>query len=692
MPKAVKILLIVFAVLLVTGGAAAFYLYGYHFPYENAASGMPEETDIVFRQQEDGSVVISWPKAKRADKYLFELLRKTDQLPPGGETGPVYETVYSRYIDEGTEHTMEYLPDDEELTLRIQTVVYYSFPFDEEPRMRLGERAMQVTGTFAAPAISQLTWEADAATKQLRIRFSMPENGTAGLYHLDGDVPVRMKQLTEGNFVMEFGDGKNFPMPPFDKTHTFALDLVCRYEGYTFYGIITDSFSVVREDLLGTELELTTEDLGNNQFRFSWNETKGEHYEFQLYNPSRKSWNTVLTVPRDGERVFTTEHLDRYSTFTYRVIALGGQTLPDSEYSATPDESTVQTHASVVYSMIWPIQKLNIYSDTAKTQVVGTAPAAECYCVLDYRDGMFKIRYDKKAYGYIDANYCMINLPDMIGDLCLYDITNSYASIYMAHEYEIPTITGQITIGYEKVMINEGNYLVPLLFPTAHKLEKAAFAAVEKGFKLKIYDSFRPQKATRMLYDTTESYANSPIPEVQYTDKVLTDMPVLEEGQQLTYLQLMTDNNRYTLNYFLAKGGSRHNQGIALDLTMVNIKTGEEVLMQTSIHDLTWYSERKRNNYDANRLSKFMTDAGFGTLTSEWWHFQDNEAKDSLKPAYLGEGVDPGRWARDDTGWRYYLDNGKRYYYCTKKIDGVTYIFDQQGYIVDELGNRLQDV
>ena len=76
-----------------------------------------------------------------------------------------------------------------------------------------------------------------------------------------------------------------------------------------------------------------------------------------------------------------------------------------------------------------------------------------------------------------------------------------------------------------------------------------------------------------------------------------------------------------------------------------------------------------------------MTGAGFGGLTSEWWHFQDNEAVAAHSPANRWAGVTPEGWRRDDTGWRYRLPDGA---YCAsteKNIDGSVCRFDENGYL-----------
>jgi len=141
---------------------------------------------------------------------------------------------------------------------------------------------------------------------------------------------------------------------------------------------------------------------------------------------------------------------------------------------------------------------------------------------------------------------------------------------------------------------------------------------------------------------------------------------------------------RYTFKYLLDKGGSMHNLGLALDLTMVDLSTGEEVKMQTSMHDLSCYSVIYKNNTAAKKLDEIMKAAGFGGLVSEWWHFQDNEARKAIDPPALWSGVNAGSWMADDHGWRFRDSQGV---YCkdgTFTIDGTEYAFDAEGYVITQ--------
>ena len=204
---------------------------------------------------------------------------------------------------------------------------------------------------------------------------------------------------------------------------------------------------------------------------------------------------------------------------------------------------------------------------------------------------------------------------------------------------------------------------------TAKRLAEAARGALEKGYRLKIYDAFRPQVATQEIYELTNSILDTPIPELPFTDKKTIEelnLPVpkkqidpvtgLEVDIPLTYREVMIVPP-YTLDYFVAEGTSKHNYGIALDLTIEKLSNGEELEMQTSIHDLSHYSARDKNNKTANTLSSIMKKAGFTTLVSEWWHFNDLDSKKNFPIKPLKKGVSAKCWMVDDTGVRGKITN-----------------------------------
>lgn len=86
----------------------------------------------------------------------------------------------------------------------------------------------------------------------------------------------------------------------------------------------------------------------------------------------------------------------------------------------------------------------------------------------------------------------------------------------------------------------------------------------------------------------------------------------------------LVHDERYTADP--AKGSS-HNRGAAVDVTLVKISTGQELVMPTGFDD---FSEKAHHTYTNlpkevvdNRalLKTTMEKFGFVSLRTEWWHY-----------------------------------------------------------------------
>ena len=394
------------------------------------------------------------------------------------------------------------------------------------------------------------------------------------------------------------------------------------------------------------------------------------------------------------------------------VLVISGDEEEEDKLERVEELETVSPEGA----RIWPLKDLTLYgkapnegnplesaTDEAKSQAkqleIGSIPKGTPLTVEKQEGTFFFVSYNNQG-GFIDCRYCLINLPDYLGDNLEYNITNSYSSIFMAHDYSIYGITGTVLPGYEEVNLGNGEYLVPFLYPCANKLYPIALKVKEDGYKLRIYEAFRPHETTRFIYDTTESYLNKAVPlkdeegneifemdeltgepifgaverapygSVVYFDGslVLPDMTqvappgtvtqyppgsvVIEDGIVVdatgnilgtleissgeTYANVIT-GGRYSLGAFLARQASAHNRGIALDLTLCDMRTGEDLQMQTAMHDLSYHSVIANNNENANLLAKYMKEGGFNDLTSEWWHFQDDATRNELNINFLLE-------------------------------------------------------
>ena len=125
--------------------------------------------------------------------------------------------------------------------------------------------------------------------------------------------------------------------------------------------------------------------------------------------------------------------------------------------------------------------------------------------------------------------------------------------------------------------------------PAAEALARVQRALREKGYGLVVFDGYRPWRVTKVFWDLTPAE----------TKRFVADP---------------------------AKG-SKHNRGCAVDLSLVDVKTGKEVEMPGAYDEM---SERSYPTYEggipAQRearelLRAAMEQEGFFVYSHEWWHF-----------------------------------------------------------------------
>lgn len=377
-------------------------------------------------------------------------------------------------------------------------------------------------------------------------------------------------------------------------------------------------------------LSLSGELYKDNYLRLRWEAENSEGVEICAAESPAAGFSYLASAEAGDTSILV--HLKPGREYKVRVACL------DKEGKACSDMVlSVRTEVSVLGASFWPNRKLPVFDGPYSEREIGEVCPGERLIVLsEYVDsGRFKIRLENDELGYVDSDYCMVNLPDYLGDLCSYDIKNSYCSAFTIHEFEIPGVSGEIIPGYESVRQSDGCFLVPLLYPSAVKLASAANMAESKGYRLKIYDAYRPRCATYYLYESAKAVLNDPVPEESFTGR---PAGVLKENGEKTLKNFLVAKG-WKLGSFLAKNGSTHNMGTALDLTLEYARSGSEIAASTLMHDLSIYSTVKNGNDISKQLYEIMTSCGFVSIQSEWWHFQDSEIMKGLNLAFCDSPV-----------------------------------------------------
>lgn len=748
-----------------------------------------------------------------------DLMTLTWAAPTNADALRIYEwqadekkyVLYGEYTENSA--VLSGVRDGEALELKFQAVRYATNLLGQAcESLSKSEEATVIPVELDRPVLQK---KPKPEEKGMALTWTADERNNYEFYLLDEQGEWQLFAEAQG------GSLELTLMPERGKPVSIAAQAVREGDGCIYYGSMSEAVEVDREEFLGTDPELTWESDEENHYTLRWEETKGAWCELQQWSDKEDDWITLTSSDWSGELAYETGRMPSSRELRFRVIALDGeQQRENGEYAAGPSEVTFRTETSAMYCTVWPVIALDLLEDAQSETALDSVPAGEALCVLGEENDRFYVRYHG-TYGYVDARYCMIDLPEYLGDLCEYNITNSYDSIFRVHEYDIPEITGTVIRGYEAVCLENDDLLVPFLYPCAKRLEEAAQNVQEDGYCLRIYDAFRPNEATRYLYDTVSALLNTHVPaedeeegkenagsaqnieeeeslsryekavrakrekaerEKQKQEEAGTpqnaaggmtgDLPVdgyadeaasgpeegleagMEEGlpegmedawlaalaaglaqakeagiiqeaqdgeetqtegisledflmsltpEQLeifaaggyvpgmeniileepgpTYQDVMT-NGTFKLSAFLAAVTSAHNRGIALDLTLVDKETDEALPMQSEMHDLSWNSILSLNNENADLLSDYMLGVGFRGLTSEWWHFQDDETREALElNSYLAKGVSVTGWKKDDHGWRYQQEDGSFLKNTTATVEGESCTFDENGYV-----------
>ena len=149
-------------------------------------------------------------------------------------------------------------------------------------------------------------------------------------------------------------------------------------------------------------------------------------------------------------------------------------------------------------------------------------------------------------------------------------------------------------------------YKAPRAYMTKEALSALAKAAEDlraQGYRLLIWDSYRPQKAV----DNFVAWINDP-----------------EDTGDKSFYPELQKSDLLTGNYVMAKSG--HTRGSTVDLTIIKKDGGFvdmggtfDLFSEVSHPDYPNLTDEKKNNRKI--LHDAMVDAGFKALDSEWWHF-----------------------------------------------------------------------
>ena len=252
---------------------------------------------------------------------------------------------------------------------------------------------------------------------------------------------------------------------------------------------------------------------------------------------------------------------------------------------------------------------LNVYiTPSTSSRVVMHLPKGDAISVSYFSNQFWQVKKEGIFLGYCPAGGAMSGSTD------------NYFGFLPEEEGMAPTSTGEqvpakshlvdvrlytdaleikMKLATNGTTIGEPFYtrnLCMLQYDTLQKLIAASKLFAEDGYKIVIYDAYRPTSVQQRWFDVVRVH-------------------------------------KWVADPSIGMGGI-HDRGVAVDMTLMD-ENGVELDMPTAMHTLTEAASRRATmteiqRENVNYMTEIMVQCGFTYINSEWWHFQDSEIANYL--------------------------------------------------------------
>lgn len=315
--------------------------------------------------------------------------------------------------------------------------------------------------------------------------------------------------------------------------------------------------------------------------------------------------------------------------------------------------------------MAKPIMDTNMYENCTMETMNYTIPKGTSLTVLSDEMGYYCYRTYEGVWtlhvvanggytGWVDARALMIDAKGLFSpENDIYGIqvdrTNAYSSIFTCggngkavdlssdpstrynslqsgnNRDSIIDATGYNSIDRitGKALPNYGRQdQMPVIWDLAVELIQCQKSALENGYTILMYEGYRPLSTSDAVRTelSNQAYLTHP-------------------AGGTTLAQGWLTGTTYSVGFYIA-AKSRHNRGIATDLSMMRFNSiselGQEADMQTKMHTLDFRCNMQYNTWEADLLTDIMIGHGshleYLSYRQEWWHFQLNSNLTDLYP------------------------------------------------------------
>lgn len=262
---------------------------------------------------------------------------------------------------------------------------------------------------------------------------------------------------------------------------------------------------------------------------------------------------------------------------------------PDVVVFDPGEEETGEAKIGGTYSVV--VLTADVYdSQDYRAHLIAQLAGGTQFTVLEDCNAQYRIEMKNGREGYIDKR----------------DVAEGvwYAKLNGAIDLRelLPDAEIDMLFASYKNIVGEPMYpAIPLMeYNTAMMLKNAYDWFIADGYTIRVCDAYRPKSAQYKLYDLVE-------------------------------------DTRFIANPY--NGNSWHQLGRAIDMSLIKLDTGEEIDTPTAMHTFDVRSARyssskwtEQQRADVDYMTHVMTECGFKTISTEWWHFENNGSGPMLSP------------------------------------------------------------
>lgn len=303
-----------------------------------------------------------------------------------------------------------------------------------------------------------------------------------------------------------------------------------------------------------------------------------------------------------------------FAGYDIRALGAGKQDMEPADVAAYADTAALRKSQNTVvppeeeqfHTATVDADMLNVYiSPTASSRIVMNLPKGSELEIAFFSEEFWQVKKSGMFLGYCKAEGAFSGLwdnyygylpaesgmaPTSSGEMVSAVSELADLRLYLTN---VDDVVIKMKLATDGTTIGEPFYhrnLCMLQKDTIAKFLKAVERFAEDGYKVVIYDAYRPTSVQQRWFDVVRVH-------------------------------------KWVANPAIGMGGI-HDRGVAIDMSLMD-ENGVELDMPTAMHTFTEASARSASMTDEQRknvdyMTKIMVECGFTYINSEWWHFQDS--------------------------------------------------------------------